>query len=333
MNSPARIAVVGAGLVGVRHIDAMKQADNLALCAIVDTTDEARQIAASGQVPFYSSLQELFATETPDGVLLSTPTGLHVEQGLECVAHGCPVLVEKPIAVTAASAQTLVDAASDKSVPVLVGHHRRHNPLIQKAHALIESGEIDKPDDYFEIAPWRKKKGAGPVSVNLVHDIDLMRYLMGDVVQVQATATQSLRGFENEDVSAAVLKFESGAVATISVSDAIAAPWSWELTAGENSVYPQTNQSSLLIGGTKGSLSIPDMTVWSHDGKNSWWSPMSNRSVSHESSDPLVNQLCHFARVISGDETPLVSGLEGMRSLQVIEAIQNAAEAGELIRL
>jgi len=327
MNSPARIAVVGAGLVGVRHIDAMKQADNLALCAIVDTTDEARQIAASGQVPFYSSLQELFATETPDGVLLSTPTGLHVEQGLECVAHGCPVLVEKPIAVTAASAQTLVDAASDKSVPVLVGHHRRHNPLIQKAHAL------NKPDDYFEIAPWRKKKGAGPVSVNLVHDIDLMRYLMGDVVQVQATATQSLRGFENEDVSAAVLKFESGAVATISVSDAIAAPWSWELTAGENSVYPQTNQSSLLIGGTKGSLSIPDMTVWSHDGKNSWWSPMSNRSVSHESSDPLVNQLCHFARVISGDETPLVSGLEGMRSLQVIEAIQNAAEAGELIRL
>jgi len=68
---------------------------------------------------------------------------------------------------------------------------------------------------------------------------------MGDVVQVQANATQSLRGFENEDVAAAVLKFKSGAVATITVSDAIVAPWSWELTAGENPAYPQTSQRKL----------------------------------------------------------------------------------------
>ena len=345
MTAPARIAVVGAGLVGVRHIDAMKQVDNVELCAIVDTSDAASKIAAASQVPFYASLQELFSKEPPDGVLLATPTTLHLEQGLQCIDAMCPVLIEKPIAVTAADAKILVDAAARKSVPILVGHHRRYNPLIQKASELIEAGEIGqirsaqgicwlyKPDDYFEVAVWRKQKGAGPISVNLVHDIDLMRYLMGDVVQVQATATQSLRGFENEDVAAAVLKFKSGAVATITVSDAIVAPWSWELTAGENPAYPQTAQSCLLVGGSEGSLSIPDLTVWSNHGMKSWWNPIAARSVPREFSDPLFNQLRHFGRVIKDDETPLVSGFEGMKSLQVIEAIQSSADNAEIVEI
>ena len=345
MKPAVQIAVVGAGLVGVRHIEAMRQADNVALCAIVDTSEAARQIAASSQVPFYLSLQELFAKESPDGVLLATPTSLHLQQGLQCIEANCPVLVEKPITVAAADAKILVDAAAAKSLAVLVGHHRRYNPLIQKAREIIEAGEIGqirsaqgicwlyKPDDYFETAPWRKKKGAGPVSVNLVHDIDLMRYLMGDVVQVQANATQSVRGFENEDVAAAVLKFTSGAVATISVSDAIVAPWSWELTAGENPAYPQTAQSCLQIGGSEGSLSIPDLTVWSNQGTKSWWNPIEARSVPREFSDPLVNQMRHFGRVISGDETPVVSGLEGMKSLQVVEAIQNSAINAETVKI
>ena len=344
-RGPVRIAVVGAGLVGVRHIDAMNQLDNVALCAIVDTSDAARQIAASNQVPFYASLQDLFAKELPDGVLLATPTTLHLEQGLQCLDAMCPILVEKPIAVTAADAKVLVDAAAEKSLPILVGHHRRYNPLIQKASELIEEGEIGqirsaqgicwlyKPDDYFEIAAWRRQKGAGPISVNLVHDIDLMRYLMGDVVQVQANATQSLRGFENEDVAAAVLKFKSEAVATITVSDAIVAPWSWELTAGENPAYPQTAQSCLVIGGSEGSLSIPDLTIWSNHGAKSWWNPIAARSVPREFSDPLINQMRHFGRVITGDEKPLVSGLEGMKSLQVIEAIQNSAESAETVNI
>ncbi len=323
--------------MGVRHIEAIKHTNNVTLSAIVDSSDVARQIAVNEQVAFYPSLQELFSKDKPDGVLLSTPTTLHLQQGLECIAAACPVLIEKPITVTAEDARVLVVAAEENSVPVLVGHHRRHNPLIQKAKALLDEGAIGtirsaqgicwlyKPDDYFEVAPWRKRKGAGPISVNLVHDIDLMRYLMGDVVQVQATATQSMRGFENEDVAAAVLRFKSGAIATITVSDAVVSPWSWELTAGENPAYPKTAQSCLLIGGSDGSLSIPDLQVWTHAEPKSWWSPIAAQSFPHELSDPLVNQLNHFASVIKGHETPLVSGLEGMKSLQVVESIQSAA--------
>jgi len=339
------LAVVGAGLVGVRHIEAIKQAADVELVAIVDTSDNARQIAADAQVSFYISLSELFKDQTPDGVLIATPTKLHVEQGLQCIAAGCPILVEKPIATSAEDALKLVAFGRECNVPILVGHHRRHNPLIQKAYALLEVGEIGnvrsaqgicwlyKPDDYFDIAPWRKQKGAGPVSVNLVHDVDLMRYLLGDVAWVQASMANSVRGFENEDVAAAVLTFASGVVGTITVSDSIVSPWSWELTASENPKYPATNQSCLLIGGSKGSLSVPDLTLWAHQGKQSWWSPISATSIPQDFNDPLVNQIAHFADVITGEAEPLVSGLEGMKTLQVIEAIQVSGKRHEAIEI
>lgn len=338
MTSPTRLAVVGAGLVGVRHIDAIKQASSAELVAIVDTTAAARESADKANVGLFDSLEKMLNEQAPDGVIISTPTLLHVEQALQCINASCPVLVEKPIAVAAKDAQDLIKRGQDRGVPILVGHHRRHNPLIQKANELIMAGEIGqvrsaqgtcwlyKPDDYFDIAPWRKKKGAGPISVNLVHDVDLMRYLLGDVSHVQAAASISARGFENEDVAAAVLTFSSGAVGTITVSDSIVAPWSWELTANENPCYPATSQSCLQIGGSKGSLSIPDLTIWTHQGKRSWWEPISSTSVPCASSDPLVQQINNFVDVITGDASPVVSGLEGMKSLQVVEAIQLSVE-------
>lgn len=343
MGTKARIALVGAGLVGVRHIEAIAQAQNAELAAIVDTSEQARQHAVDSQVSCYTSVEQMLKDQAPDGVLIATPTTLHVEQGLQCLDAACPVLVEKPIATTAADALRLVRQSREQNVPILVGHHRRHNPLIQKAHAMIEAGELGdvrsvqgtcwlyKPDDYFDIAPWRKKKGAGPISVNLVHDIDVMRYLLGDVVRVQAAASKSARGFENEDVAAAVLSFASGVVGTITVSDTIVAPWSWELTARENPRYPVTNQSCLLLGGSKGSLSIPDLTVWSHLGEPSWWEPISATCIPQTMSDPLVNQIEHFANVIAGHVSPLVSGEEGMKTLQVVEAIQQSAEQKQAI--
>ncbi len=343
MTEQTRIAVVGAGLVGVRHIAAIHQAAGVELAAVVDSNDDSRKIAQENNARFYISLDEMFGDRAPDGVILSTPTPLHVEQGLICIDADCAVLIEKPIAVSAMDAHALVKRGEERDVPILVGHHRRHNPLIQKAYDLIADGEIGeprsaqgtcwlyKPDDYYDIAPWRKKKGAGPISVNLVHDVDLMRYLLGDVSRVQAAATKSLRGFENEDVAAAVLTFANGIVGTIAVSDSIVAPWSWELTANENPAYPVTNQTCLTIGGSKGSLSIPDLTVWTHEGNRSWWHPISATSYPQVSSDPLVNQIEHFAQVIAGQTTPLVSGLEGVKTLQVVEAIQQSAEQNTAI--
>lgn len=340
------IAIVGVGLVGKRHVAAIDRLKNTVLSAIVDPSEDGKRLAQERGVPHYDNLSEMFQAQKTDGVVLATPTPLHVDQGLECVRNGCPVLVEKPIATSSQEALQLVDAAEAAGVPLLVGHHRRHNPLIQRAHEAIAAGEIGdvrvvhmncwfyKPDYYFDQAPWRKKVGAGPISVNLVHDIDLIRYLCGEIVSVQGQASPSARGYENEDVAAAVLRFESGAIGTITVSDSVVSPWSWELTSGEYPVYPPTPESCYMIGGSHGSLSVPDLRMWSHqNGDRDWWTPISATSLKREASDPLVNQMSHFADVVLGESAPLVSGIEGFRTLQVIEAMQTACISGKSLSI
>lgn len=288
----------------------------------------------------------MFADQSPDGVVLATPTTLHVEQGLTCIQYGCPVLVEKPIAVESSTALELVLKAESANVPLMVGHHRRHNPLIKSAKEAITSGKIGdvravhancwfyKPDDYFDAAPWRKKHGAGPISVNLVHDVDLLRHLAGEVLTVQAQSAMSQRGYDNEDVAGALLTFENGAIGTISVSDSIVAPWSWEMTSQEHPIYPSTTESSYMIGGSQGSLSVPDLRLWNYQGQQrDWWTPISTTALKKGASDPLVNQLSHFVQVARREAEPVVSGREGLRTLQVIEAIQNSCRTGETVRI
>ena len=339
--STVRLGVVGAGLVGQRHIEVIAACPTLELAGIVEPGEAGAPIAEQAGCRLYRSLESLLDDGHCDGVIIATPNPLHVEQALMCVDANTPILVEKPIAVSSSEAEALVSKADKAGVPILVGHHRRHNPLIRRAKEIITQGGIGdvravqgtcwfyKPDHYFEAAPWRKERGAGPISVNLVHDVDLFRHLVGEVVSVHAQASASVRGFANEDVAAAVLQFDNGAVGTISVSDSIAAPWSWEHTSREYPIYPSTPENCYLIGGSDGSLSVPDLRLWRHEnGPQDWWKPISAISQICERSDPLVNQLLHFAQVIHGHEPPLVSGSEGLKTLRVIEAIQSSAASG-----
>ena len=345
MSRPTRIAVIGFGLIGRRHAEVIRRSPDLTLAAIVDPSDVGHAAAQALGVPVFRSLEDMLDAVRPDGVVLATPTPLHLQQGLACVEAGCPVLIEKPITVTAADARTLTNSAAAAGIPLLVGHHRRHNGMVQAAKAALVDGAIGdiravqatcwfyKPDYYFEVAPWRTQKGAGPISVNLVHDVDLLRHFCGDVKTVQAIAVPSQRGFENEDLATAVLRFDSGAIATISVSDSIVAPWSWELTARENPAYPATSESCYLIGGSSGGMSLPDLRVWRHDQDPDWWTPISARNLTCAMDDPLAVQMTHFANVIAGREQPLVSGSEGLKSLEVVEAVALSSATGREIEI
>ena len=117
------------------------------------------------------------------------------------------------------------------------------------------------------------------------------------------------------------------------MSDGIVSPWSWELTAREYPVYPSTQESCYLIGGSQGSLSVPDLTVWNQNGNRDWWAPISATSVHREASDPLINQIKHFVSVINKQETPLVSGSEGLKTMRVLEAISESARSGRTINV
>ncbi len=327
MTKP-RIAVFGAGLVGSRHIDeAAKQAE---LCAVVDPSKAGVDLAGTYNVPYFATPEECLAAMTPDGVVIATPNHLHAAHAVLCMEAGVPVLIEKPIADTQANADLIVDASARFGVPVLVGHHRRHNPRIQTAKQMILDGKLGdivavqgqfwlyKPDDYFE-ADWRKRPGAGPLFINFIHDIDLMRYLCGEVSEVTAMRSSAQRGGDVEDTAALLLRFESGVLGTFSVSDTIVAPWSWEMASAENPIYPHVQTSCYTIGGTHGSLSVPDLTLWTHTGKRSWWSEIKGQSHLAADQDAFALQFAHFCAVIGGAD-PLVSAHEGRASMQVVIA-------------
>jgi predicted dehydrogenase len=344
VTKKVKLAVLGAGLIGKRHIEHVRAEPEAELIAIVDPSPSGKALAeeiSAGWAPSFASLIE---AEKPDGVIIATPNQVHVANGLESIAAGIPALVEKPIADDVESATRLVEAAEAARVPLLVGHHRRHNPLIRKAKEAIESGQLGqilavhgtcwfyKPDDYFDTA-WRREKGAGPVFLNLIHDVDNLRYLCGDVVSVQAVESNAVRGNAVEETAAILLRFRSGALGTITVSDSIVAPWSWELTTGENPAYPHTAESCYHIGGTHGSLTVPYLDVWHNEEKRSWWEPIHRTRLSFEPEDPLTLQIRHFCKVIRGDEPPLVSGREGLNTLKVITAVKQAAATGQLITI
>ncbi len=334
----ARIAVVGAGLIGRRHIDLVRRGATLA--AIVDPNPEAAELAQSYDVPGYRDLETCLEDVQPDGVILATPNHLHATQAQACISGGIPVLIEKPIADTSAAAAALVDQAEAAGVPILVGHHRRHNPLIAAAAQAIQQGRLGqivavhanfwlyKPQDYF-LPEWRRAEGAGPVFINLIHDIDLIRHLCGEVASVQAMQSSKTRGFAVEDTATVLLEFVSGALGTVTVSDTVVAPWSWEFTSAENPAYPNMPASCYMIGGTRASLSVPDLRIWRHPGARDWWEPMEAEKLSYEATDPLVAQLRHFVDLVRGIGSPLVSGCEGLMSLRLVEAIKRAAASGQ----
>ena len=340
-----KLAIIGFGLIGQRHAEAIRVSPQVELTAVVEPENSASRSAVDPSVSIFADIAQMLELAKPDGVIIASPTKLHVMHSKLCVEAGIPALIEKPISDDLAAARQLTQDAAQVGVPLLVGHHRRFNPIIKRAHDLIKSGEVGdirainstcwfyKPDYYFDNASWRKKKGAGPVSVNLIHDIDLMRHFCGEVVAVQAQFASARRGYENEDLASAILRFASGAIGTVSVSDSIVSPWSWEFTSDENPAYPSTQQSTYFIGGSEGSISLPDLHVWRHEGGFDWWNPMWSDRAPTANSDPLINQIIHFRRVILGEEVPLVSGAEGTKSLEVIDAIQRAAVTHQLVQL
>jgi len=341
MSHPLRIALIGAGVMGRQHFQHLQSLDDAVLCAVCDPGPLAAEFARECAVPYFADLQLMLEQVKPQAAIIANPNGLHVRSALACIAAGVPVLLEKPAGVNLDEVRELVAASASRGVPVLVGHHRRHNPLIARAHELLASGalgrlttvtalwQLQKADSYFDI-PWRREAGAGMLLTNLIHDLDLLRYLCGEVRQVQAFTSNGIRGFANEDSAAVLLQFENGALGSLTGSDGVAAPWSWELASGENPVYPrQTEQPCYLLAGTQGALSIPQLKFWHYAAADTGWhAPLLEEPQSCRRDEALSLQLQHFIQVARGQVQPLVSAADAGRTLALLEAIQQAAATG-----
>ena len=337
-SSPARlpVAVIGAGAIGRMHVERMLLHPDVSVAGIADPTPAARAFAEQRGVPFYSDHLALLDQSGAKAAIVATPNATHADVGIACIRAGLPVLMEKPVADTAEEARRLCDDAREAGVPLMVGHQRRHNPIIRRAKELLAQGAIGKPvcatalatwlkpDSYFEMA-WRRQAGGGPVLINLIHDIDLLRHLVGEVESVQAVTSNAVRGFEVEDTAAVILRFTNGALATLSVSDAAVTPWNWDLAAGEAEHYARTDVDSHFISGTEGSLTLPRLNLWRHPGRRGWHEPLAlERQMLHRL-DPYVEQLRHLRAVAEGREQPVCSGEDGLHTLKAALAVGRAA--------
>jgi predicted dehydrogenase len=147
----------------------------------------------------------------------------------------------------------------------------------------------------------------------------------GEIDEVRALVSNTTRGFKVEDTAAIALRFSNGALGTLTVSDAVPAPWSWELASGENPLYPRQEASCYFFSGTQGALSVPDMTLFSYGEKKGWYAPLAKRTIEVAREDPQARQLRHFCRVVRGEEAPRIDGADATRTLAVVEAIRKAA--------
>lgn len=341
-----KIAVAGAGYIGLAHIDCLRASPTCVLSGIVDPSPAAVAIAAKEGVPLFRTLDELFASARPDGIILATPNHLHVEQALRCLEAGVPMLLEKPIATLLEDGERLAKAIEASGVPVLIGHHRAHSPIMVKAKEVIDSGKLGKlvgimgsavffkPDHYFADNPWRRQVGAGPILLNMIHEVHNLRILCGDIVSVLAMSSNAIRGFPIEDTVAISLRFASGALGSFFLSDTAACARSWEQTSQENQAYPSyDDEDCYVITGTFGSLSVPTMRLKTY-GKTedrSWWKPFDMSVAAMIREDPLARQIEHFGAVIRGETNPLVSASDGCENLRIANAIVESSRTGRVV--
>jgi len=351
-TEPVNLVVVGAGLIGCAHIRAIAANPQCRLAAIVDPDSKTKM--ADGHGAWYeSNLKKLLEKRDRlgtflDAVIIATPNKLHYEQAIQCIHAGLPILLEKPIADTLDQAQEITELAEKRAVPVLIGHHRAHSPIMALAKEVIAQGKLGdivaiqggalffKPDHYFQAGPWRKEKGGGPIALNLIHEIHNLRMLCGEISAVQALTSHARRGFKVEDSAVINFHFANGALGSFVLSDTAASAKSWEQTTGENPDYAHyEDENCYHIAGTLGSLSVPSMRLktWNRSDERSWYTPFQCSTLALERRDPLQLQMQHFVQVVRGQAAPLVSAHSGLQNLKVAHAIMQAAATGKTVAI
>ncbi|MBX2868442.1 MAG: Gfo/Idh/MocA family oxidoreductase [Acidiferrobacterales bacterium] len=343
--SPIRLGLIGAGVIGQRHLRAIEARPDITVAGVADISATAEEVAERYSIPFYSTAKSMIHSLQLDGMIVATPTEHHASATIESLLAGRHVLVEKPMVGTLEEAKQIIDVARENQCHVLVGHQRRYYELTTRAREIVQQGEIGqlvcvtgqwnmrKHDSYYD-PDWRKQWRAGPILTNLVHEIDLLRYICGDIHSISAETAHSVQGFEKEDAAAMIMRFENGALGTFLLSDQTPSPWSWELATGENAAFPPTSQNAWRIMGTMGALDFPNLTLWKHHGTPpDWRYQIDRRRVQSTWQDAYIRQIEHFANIIRGVEEPCIDAEDAMATVAATLAVFESAAQGNRIVL
>ena len=340
-----RVGLIGAGSIGVRHMKAMEEVSEITLVAIADPSPTAVRIGAAQNIPIYPDAGAMLAQGGLDAVIIATPTERHHQDMMMALEARQTILVEKPITATLAEADEVTRFAEQQGCHVLVGHQRRYYPCAAEARDIIAQGRIGKlmgvtgqwttrkDDDYYSAA-WRRDLKAGPILTNLIHEIDLLRFICGDIATVSAEVTHHDQEFDKEDAVAISMKFVNSAVGTFLLSDRTPTPWTWEMALGESVRFPKTGQNAIRFIGTEGALDFPNLTLWSHaDSDGDWHDEIKAEQIKTPFVDAYIAQCRHLCAIVRGTETPIIDARNGSKSLAATLAAASSAASGRRVIL
>jgi UDP-N-acetyl-2-amino-2-deoxyglucuronate dehydrogenase len=339
-DRPIRLALVGCGRISRNHFDVITRNPDLQLVAVCDSVRERAETAGSEfGVPAFTGLEQMLADVPCDAVVVATPSGLHPQHGILAARAGRHVISEKPMAISLAAADALVQACDDHQVHLFVVKQNRLNPPIVLLKRAIDRGRFGRiymanctvrwtrPQDYYDQAPWRGtwEFDGGAFMNQASHYVDLIQWLVGPVESVMAKTATLARRIEAEDSGVAVLKFRSGAIGTIEVT---------MLT------FPRNLEGSITILGEKGSVKIGGTAV----NKVEHW-----QFADYDDDDKLVEQAAtnppsvygfghegyyrNVVAVLRGEARPDTDGRAGRKSLELILGIYESAKTGRDVPL
>jgi 2-hydroxy-4-carboxymuconate semialdehyde hemiacetal dehydrogenase len=231
MSNKVRIALVGAGAFGIKHLDGLQNIDDAEVtCLVSPEADQLAGIAKKYNIPYVTTdLNEALSRDDVDAVILCTPTQMHAAQAMQCLQAGKHVEVEIPMADNLADAQALVTMQKKTGLVAMCGHTRRFNPSHQYVYNKIQAGEFNIQQMDVQTYFFRRKNvnALGQPRTwtdhllwhHAAHTIDLFQYMCGcDIVEVNG-----IQGPKHPDLGIAMdmsiqLKAANGAICTLSLS-------------------------------------------------------------------------------------------------------------------
>lgn len=249
-------AIVGCGFIAKKHASAIENIAGANLVAVCDKVDAAMEFyATTYQAATYNDLSEMLSNENIDIVCICTPSGFHANLAVEVAKSGKHIIVEKPIAMTLEDSEKMLTAAKEHGVKLAVVHPNRYRPVVRELKKLLDSGKLgtishancivnwNRGQEYYDQAPWRgtKQFDGGVLMNQAIHNLDLLLWFMGTPSEVFSMEATRLRKIEAEDVSVGVVRFESGALASIQAS---------------TTVYSKNFEESITLFGENGAVKI-----------------------------------------------------------------------------
>jgi UDP-N-acetyl-2-amino-2-deoxyglucuronate dehydrogenase len=340
------IGIVGTGVIAATHVQAIEAIKHADLVAATDIVPErAAQFAAAHGCAAEPSLAALLARDDIDVVSVCVPSGLHAEIGIQAAQAGKHLVVEKPIDVSLAAADRLLDAVDAAEVAMTVISQHRFDPGLIELRRLLDAGALGRlllgeaatkwlrSQAYYDSGPWRGTWAldGGSLLNQGIHYVDLLRWTMGPVAEVHAVYGTQNHEIEVEDTALAVLRFASGALGTLTSSTV---------------VFPGFAQR-LEVSGTGGTVIIEDGLIVAQSltgdtpdqGLRGSLLARPSADAAAAANAAALGVASHAAQIadlldaIDEGREPVVTGLDGRETLEVICAVYESAREGRPVTL